>query len=118
MTTRPFRPSRERESASSTEPAQVVQKLVTKQAGPLTRKAIELAMKGDASCLRYCLDQIPRRRAPDFKLPPIRTRFDVIEATRALIGAVNDGEVTIEEGLQLAGLLDRCAHAMRTVGAM
>lgn len=74
----------------------------------LTRKAVEMALAGDTTALRLCLDRIApaRKDAPIvFALPPIRTATDAVEASTSLLGAVAVGEVTPDEAGRVMALL-------------
>ena len=81
----------------------------------LTRKAIELALAGDVSALRLCLERLiaPRReRHIAFELPPIVTASDLVAATAALARAVACGELTPGEAASLSQLLTSVAKAI------
>ena len=81
----------------------------------LTRKAIELALKGDAQALRMCLDRIvpPRKDRPvSFKLPPIVTAGDAVKAFTAIAEAVAGGELTPSEAAEFGKLLDGFTRAL------
>lgn len=74
----------------------------------LSRKAIELALDGDTTALRLCLDRIapPRRDAPvSFNLPPIKTVADALAASTSVLKAVAGGEVTPDEAGRIMALL-------------
>lgn len=74
----------------------------------LTRKAIDMALAGDTTALRLCLDRIapPRKDAPiSFDLPPIKTAADTVSASSALLQAVSEGEVTPDEAGRVMALL-------------
>src|ERR1700687_3174573 len=61
--------------------------LLEGEAGALTRKAIEMALSGDAGAMRACLDRIiAPRRDPEvrFDLPPIRDAGDIAGAMAAV----------------------------------
>jgi hypothetical protein len=88
--------------------------LVAGQAEALARTAIELAMAGSERSLLYCLDRVlPPRRPIDFKLPPIKSAHDAIEALKVVISAVNDGELTAADAAQLAHLLRDYAEVIK-----
>src|SRR5215813_10066237 len=60
--------------------------LLDGEATALTRKAIELALAGDAAALRLCLDRTvaPRRERPvEVALPPIDSAADLMGAIKA-----------------------------------
>lgn len=74
----------------------------------LTRKAIDMALAGDTTAMRLCLDRIapPRKDAPiTFDLPPIKTAADTVSASCALLQAVSEGEVTPDEAGRVMALL-------------
>ncbi|MGN3974213.1 hypothetical protein [Tsuneonella sp. SYSU-LHT278] len=74
----------------------------------LTRKAIELALKGDGPALRLCLDRIapPRKDAPiAFPLRPIKSASDAVEAGSEVLAAVAYGSITPDEAGRVMALL-------------
>jgi len=75
----------------------------------LTRRAIDLALRGDTTALRLCLERIvpPRRdRTISFDLPPIATAADASKASAALLRAVSEGSVTPSEALDASRLVE------------
>lgn len=74
----------------------------------LTRKAIDMALAGDTTAMRLCLDRIapPRKDAPvSFELPPIKSAADALSASTAVLAAVADGEITPDEAGRVMALL-------------
>lgn len=74
----------------------------------LTRKAIELAMAGDTTALKLCLDRLspPRKDRPiEIDLPPVNTSADTLRASRATIGAMLRGEITPSEAGRVMTLI-------------
>ena len=70
------------------------------EAEALTRKAVEMALAGDTTALRLCLDRIlpPRRERPvNFKLPNLQKPTDAAGAMAAITGAVAAAEITPSE---------------------
>jgi len=85
-----------------------VETLLAGEHEALTRKAVEVALKGDTTALRLCLDRIapPRKDAPiSFDLPPIKTAADALAASSAVLAAVADGEITPDEAARVMALL-------------
>ena len=83
--------------------------LLDGEAEGLTRKAVEMALAGDTTALRLCLDRIlpPRRERPvKFALPSLRKPTDAIDAMAAIAGAVSTAEITPSEAAELAKLVE------------
>ena len=94
-----------------------IEELLDGEAEGLTRKAIELALKGDMQALRLCLERIcpPRKDRPiSLELPKVDTVSDIVTAIGATLEAVAAGEVTPSEGTSIAGLLETKRKAIET----
>jgi hypothetical protein len=86
-----------------------VEALLDGEAEGLTRKAIELALAGDTTALRLCLERIlpPRRDRPvAVELPPIEGVQDLTKATAAILEVVAAGEMTPAEAGEVAKLIE------------
>jgi hypothetical protein len=82
----------------------------------LTRKAIDMAMSGDGSALRLCMDRLvaPRKDRPiSFALPPLETTGDIVKAASAVVAGVAAGDLTPSEAMDLGKLIDSFANAMK-----
>jgi len=89
--------------------------LLDGQAEALTQKAVELAIAGDITALRLCLDRIlPARkdRPVSFEITPINTAADAKAASAALISAVADGNLTPSEASEIGKLIDGYVKAI------
>src|SRR5262245_12667494 len=92
-----------------------VEALLDGEAETLTRKAIELAKRGDLGALRVCLDRIapPRKDRPVmFELPPITSAADAAKAAAALLEAVALGDLTPAEASELGKLVEAYVKAL------
>jgi hypothetical protein len=92
-----------------------VQNLLEGEGEAHTRKCIELAMAGDITALRLCLDRIlpPRRdRHVPFRLPRLEKASDSLEAVRVLADGVADAEITPAEASELQKLVDGFNRAL------
>ena len=92
--------------------------LLDGEAEALTRKAIELALNGDLSAIRLCIERlIPARRSRviQFDLPETSTVEDVVIAYDAVITAMADGEISPDEAATVAGVLESKRKAIETV---
>jgi len=91
--------------------------LLDGEAGALTRKAVEMALAGDTTALRLCLERIapPRRDAPvQFTLPRMETARDAAMAAGAVLEAVAAGELTPNEGAHLMALVETYRRTLET----
>ena len=91
--------------------------LLDGEAGALTRKAVEMALEGDTTALRLCLERIapPRRDAPvQFALPRMKTARDAARAAGAVLEAVAAGELTPTEGAHLMALVETFRRTLET----
>jgi hypothetical protein len=96
----------------------VAMELLDGEADKLTRKAVELALDGDTTALRLCLERIvPAAKSRPIKLemPPVNTMDDVLKAQAVAIQAMADGEITPDEAATIAGVLEAKRRAIETV---
>ena len=92
--------------------------LLEGEAEALSRKAVELALRGDVSALRLCLDRIvpPRKDRPVyFELPKMQEAKDAVNASAAIVDAVATGELTPTEAAELSKVVDGYARTLQTV---
>ena len=85
------------------------ERLLDGEAGGLTRKCIELALAGDTTAMRLCMERVApvrRGRPTVFPLPQIQTPADLPAAMNAVVEAVACGVLTPEEGASLATVLE------------
>ena len=83
----------------------------------LTRKAVELALAGDPTALRLCIERIlpPCRERPvKFTLPPIENAADISAAMNAVTSALARGIITPGEAERIANVVDTFARAIAT----
>jgi hypothetical protein len=84
----------------------------------LTRKAIELALEGDTTAMRLCLERIMpqcRSRSIAFDTPPIDRVEDLARAIGSIFQEVAGGRIRLDEGSALVGMLEAKRRAMDTV---
>jgi hypothetical protein len=93
----------------------IAEQLLDCEVRSLTRKALEMALSGDAAALRLCLDRIigPRRERPlRFELPAIESAADLHGAMAAITAAVSRGEITPGEAWELSQTVDTFIRAI------
>ncbi len=89
--------------------------LLDGEAEALARKAVEIALAGDVTALRLCLERLlpPRREHPvRFALPDLRSPGDAVLALGSIIAAVASGELTPGEAAELAKLVEGFVRAV------
>ena len=100
-----------------------IEALLEGQHVALTAKAVELALSGDTTALRLCLDRLapPKRDVPiRMSLPLVRSASDTVIASSNVLAAVSAGEITPDEGGRIMALLaahtaivEACDHEIR-----
>ncbi len=91
--------------------------LLDGEAEALTRQAVTLALEGDTTALRLCLERIapPKRDAPvTFDLPPMQTAADAAKAAGAVLDAVALGDLTPTEGAHIMSLVETYRRTLET----
>jgi hypothetical protein len=89
--------------------------LLAGEAEALTRKAVELALAGDPTALRLCLERIlpPCRERPvRFSLPPVKRADDITAAMGAVTAALAEGAITPGEAVTIATVIDTFIGAL------
>ena len=88
--------------------------LLEKGSQQLMQKAVELAMAGDGTALRLCIERIAppsRERALAIDLPVPETAADVPATLRAILQAAAQGEITSGEAERLSRTVETFARA-------
>ena len=101
--------------------------LLEGEAEALTRKAVEMALDGDPTAMRLCMERLLppcRERTVEFSLPPIAgTRNgetsgpsprEVAWTMDAVTAALAQGEITPGEAEKIAGVVDTFVRAIET----
>jgi hypothetical protein len=117
---RPFEPGQSGNPAGKSKGTRhritmLAEQILDGEAEALVRKAIELALAGDAGALRLVLDRIlpPRRERPvSFSLPPLSALTDAIAAMAAITSAVADGDLTPSEAAEISALVANVVKAI------
>lgn len=108
----PGRPKGARHKAT-----RAVEKLLDGEAKELTRKAVSMALEGDTTALRLCLERIapPRKDTPVcFALPPMKSANDACDAAQAVLQAVSEGQLTPLEGASVMTLVESYRRTLET----
>jgi hypothetical protein len=86
-----------------------MQQLLDGEANALTSKVVELALDGNTTALRLCLDRLLARRrdrAAPLRLPPVEDVGSLAGAMAAIMGATGKGEISSTEAGGWARLVD------------
>jgi len=89
--------------------------LLAGESEALTRTAVELALAGDPTAMRLCIERILppcRERAVKFHLPPIESVGDISAAMQAVTSALAKGDITPGEAATIAGVVETFARAI------
>lgn len=111
---RPFPPGQSGNPAGKPKGARnkatlAVEALLEGEAQALGRKAVELALGGDTTALRLCLERIapPRKGRPVMlDLPEIVTTADLAGAQAVVVAAMGRGDISPDEAADVAKLLE------------
>lgn len=93
-----------------------VQELLDGDAEKISRKAIDMALMGDSTAMRLCLERIipARKDSPiNIQLPQINSVGEASQLMSALVGAVGTGEMTPSEGSEMAKLVETYIRTMQ-----
>lgn len=83
--------------------------LLDGQGEALAQKAVDMALEGDSTALRLCIERIAptRKDAPiSFSLPSLQTAQDAAEGAASILEAVSAGDLTPSEGAQVMALIE------------
>ncbi len=108
----PGRPTGARHKVS-----RAVEELLEGEAEGLTRKAVEMALEGDTTALRLCLERVApaRKDSPvHFDLPPMENAQDAAKAAQAVLEAVAAGDLTPMEAASVMALIESYRKTLET----
>ena len=91
-----------------------VEALLEGEAEKLSRKAVDMALEGNAVALRLCLDRIapPRRGRPvSLDIGAVKTPADLADAQAVVLTAMAAGEMTSEEAADVARVIEAVGSA-------
>jgi len=94
-----------------------LESLFDRDANVIIDQLIKLAKHGDIAAIRMCIDRIfprPQGRPVAFDLPPMSTAADGVAAMGAVMQAIGDGDVSAQEGAELAKVVAGFSHAFAT----
>jgi hypothetical protein len=97
---------------------QAIQELLDGQAEQLTEKAIAMALAGDVTAMRLCLDRLappPKDRPIKIAIPSLAGVQDLSTATAAVVEAVTTGTITPSEGEAISKLIEVHRRAVELV---
>lgn len=91
--------------------------LIDGEGEALTRKAVDMALAGDTTALRLCLERLapPRKdSALRFDLPPMESAAGASAAMGAILAGEASGDLTPSEATGIAGLVEAYRKALET----
>lgn len=96
---------------------QAILSLMEGQGEALTQKAIDMALDGDTTALRLCIERIAptRKDAPvQFDLPKMETADDAAKAAGSVLASVAAGDLTPTEGAHVMALIETYRRTLET----
>jgi hypothetical protein len=91
--------------------------LLDGEADALTRKAVEMALAGDTTALRLCLERLapPAKDKPvSVQLPSLVGAEDASKAMAVVVDAMASGEITPSEAAAVAGVVETYRRTVET----
>ena len=95
----------------------LAQALFDGQAEELIQKCIQMALEGDSTAMRLCIERLvpPRKDRPvNLDLPKMECVEDTVNAMAVISSGVADGELTPSEGQVLSGMVENYRKAIET----
>ena len=95
----------------------LAQALFDGQAEELIQKCIQMALEGDSTAMRLCIERLvpPRKDRPvNLDLPKMECVEDTVNAMAVISSGVADGELTPSEGQALSGMVENYRKAIET----
>ena len=95
----------------------LAQVLLDGQAEELIQKCVQMALDGDSTAMRLCIERLvpPRKDRPvNLDLPQMECVEDTIKAMAVISSGVADGELTPSEGQVLSGMVENYRKAIET----
>ena len=96
----------------------IAQSLLEGEAEALVRKVVQLALEGDLTCLRICLERLVplKKDAPiDFRFPQIAAIADMPKLFAAVTAKLDQGEITPSETKTLIDLAEGIRKSLEVV---
>ncbi len=96
---------------------QLAETLLDGQTEQLVNKCVEMAIDGDSTAMRICMDRLisPRKSRPIIiQLPDTKTAVGVADAQSKVVKTVAEGELTIKDGQALSSILEARRKALET----
>lgn len=94
-----------------------IEQFLDGEAEELTRKCVEMALTGDTTAMRLCLERLSpvrKGRPVSLSLPPISGADDLLKAFGAVVASMAEGEITPEEAAAVAGVLEAKRKTIET----
>ena len=83
----------------------------------ITRKAVDMALQGEMTAIRLCLERLVpvRKDAPvPFDMPPMTNASDSAAAMSGVLQALAAGEMTPSEASSIAGVIETYRKTLET----
>ena len=95
--------------------AEKVRELLEPRRDELVSQAVQLALQGDATAIRLCLDRLappPKAQAPPVEVPGLAEAGTLTEKANTIMAAVGSGTIPPDTGERLLAALGNYAKAL------
>ena len=95
----------------------MAQEMLQSEADALVQRAVQLAMAGNASIMKLCMDRLVplrRERTVEFEIGLLETAKDAVLAAGRVTQMVASGELTPSEGQALSSIIETQRRAIET----
>ena len=95
----------------------LAQVLLDGQAEELIQKCVQMALDGDSTAMRLCIERLvpPRKDSPvNLDLPKMEGVEDTVKAMSVISSGVAEREITPSEGQILSGMVENYRKAIET----
>lgn len=106
-----------RAKGSRNKGALMAQEMLQGEADALVQRAVQLAMSGNASIMKLCMDRLVplrRERTVEFEIGHLETAKDAVLAAGRVTEMVAAGELTPSEGQALSSIIENQRRAIET----
>lgn len=96
---------------------QLAETLLDGQAKDLVQKCVDMALEGDGTAMKVCMDRLlpaKKDRPVSLSIPQIESMGDAASAMKAITNAVSQGDITPSEAQVLSAMIENYRKIVET----